>query len=65
VEVLDSGRKDFYSGLQINVMKHKNIDQVAGLELAKLLILCRQQAYRIHRKCTAVFFHGNDRFEVA
>jgi hypothetical protein len=47
------------------VVEHKDKDQAARLEIAKLLILCGHQAYKTHIKSIAIFVHNYDRTEVA
>jgi hypothetical protein len=47
------------------VVEHQDKDQAAGLEMAKLFILCGHQAFKTHIKSIAVFIHKDDRLEVA
>jgi hypothetical protein len=55
---------NMYEGSTV-FMEHQDKDQAAGLELAESFILCGHQAFRTHIKNIAVFFHKDDRMEVA
>ncbi len=45
--------------------EHQDKDQVAGLEMAELFILCSHQAFKTHIKSIAILIHEDDRVEVA
>jgi hypothetical protein len=47
------------------VVEHQDKDQVAGLEMVELFILCGHQAFKTHIKSITVFIHKDDRMEVA
>jgi hypothetical protein len=42
------------------VVEHKDKDKTAGLEIAKLFILCDHQAHKTHIKNIAIFMHNDD-----
>jgi hypothetical protein len=49
----------------ISVVKRKDKDQAAGLEIVESFILCGHHAFKTHIKNTAVIMHDDDQVEVA
>ncbi len=47
------------------VVKHKDKDQAAGLEIAESFIFFGQQAYKAHIKSVNFIIHNDDMVEVA
>jgi hypothetical protein len=47
------------------VVELKDKDKAAGLEIAKSVIPCGHQSYKIHIKSIAIFIHNHGRMKVA